>query len=185
MIRLLFLSLPFCISASPSLSLCMSLGLKLEKQGLLFQWGVGLLIGDSGFELFTVKLPGARFLGCRVVSIQAPKPLRINEAPGSASNGTRTSRDVEKGVWPAWGRQQRGFRSGCRGLGPGAQRALLWLLSTKPYASCACLISFWGEIGGAVTQLLTRLFPPTPCAHCHSVWGFGDVTVFVPCCFAS
>lgn len=46
-----------------------------------------MLIGDSGFGLFTVNLPGARFLGCWVVSIQAPMPLRMNEAPSSASTG--------------------------------------------------------------------------------------------------
>lgn len=98
MIPHLFLSLPFFISASPSLSLCISLGLTLEKQGLLFQWEVGLLVGDSGFELFTVNLPGARFLGCRVVSIQAPKPLRINEAPSSASNGDKDEQGQECGL---------------------------------------------------------------------------------------
>lgn len=36
-----------------------------------------------------MNLPGARFLGDRVTSVQVPESLRINEAPSLASNGDK------------------------------------------------------------------------------------------------
>lgn len=38
-----------------------------------------------------MNLPGARFLGDRVISVQVPESLRINEAPSLASNGDKDS----------------------------------------------------------------------------------------------
>lgn len=64
---------------------------------------MGLLTGDSGFELFTLNLPGARFLGARVVSVQVPRPLRINEV----SNGDKDNRGHGEKSEAAMGTQVR------------------------------------------------------------------------------
>lgn len=45
---------------------------------------------------------------------------------------TKTTRGMERVLWPAWYRQLWGLRSGCRELRLGAQCALLCLLGSKP-----------------------------------------------------
>lgn len=96
-----FISLSLSLPSFP-VSLCLSL--KSEKQSFFFfQWEVGLLTGDSGFELFTVNHPWVRFLGARVVSVQVPRPLRINEV----SNGDKDNRGHGEKSEAAMGTQVR------------------------------------------------------------------------------
>lgn len=51
-----------------------------------------------------MTLPWASFLRDRMVSVQVPRPLRMNEVPGSASDRNKAIGGMERGGWPSWRR---------------------------------------------------------------------------------